>query len=382
MANPFTTPDLQPQRQIRLPPSASSLPSPALKPRAEISLPPLATLDGNARKSSLTPHTQPGCASTLARTREDRWAELNDDIYHAVAEHIPTHHLPSLCCTSRRWREMVESAWPALCERRFPSLPPPLTVPPAVLWPVATRGEEDALIAQFLSAVADLHADWPSALTLTCDEDGINNRLVGLMLRARTLRLPADAALFYLLGLRLDGASPVGMASGDFGPAEGQPYSEDTPREPWRLSMGWEPLTSGEAEDHVTDEQVAGAPPADATQAHTAPSEQASDAAVRAAGSGAAAAPAASASLIELQSLAELGSFWEVCAAATWHRTSTTTPTAALTSAAVGCAGRCKMSTMTLSTTSAGTARLYYRWPTLPRTPWLAHARCSSSIAT
>ena len=60
----------------------------------------------------------------------------------------------------------------------------------------------------------------------------MNNRLVELRAReCGDFRLPVDAALTFLLGLVLEGVSPVGASSGDFGWSDGVPYAEWTPRE-------------------------------------------------------------------------------------------------------------------------------------------------------
>ena len=223
------------------------LPSPALKARASSMLP--------VPKSCFVTG-QSARSKTASRLAPDRWSELSDDVYHLVADHVPTRDLPFLARSSKRWQHMVEAAWPAICARRWPTLRSPLTIPESVLWAVATRGDEDAAIKRFLQVLAELHREWPDAVSVNCDDaGGINNRLCEL--RGKTsLQLPADAALFWLLGASLEGSSPVATTSGDFGPE----YEETTPREPWRVALAWEPL--GMLVDEPAVDAAAGTPQA------------------------------------------------------------------------------------------------------------------------
>ena len=183
----FTTPPLAPDCVSTSALSLHSLPSPALKPRTALLLPPKSfATDGSLVKSKT--------ASRLP----DRWAELSDDVYHLVAEHVPTRHLPALQRTSQRWRTMIESAWEAICTHRFPPLASPLAVPSSVLWAIATRGDEDDAIGAFLRTLGGLQREWPDCVSASCE--GMNNRLAELRGRARSLWMPADVAIFYVMG--------------------------------------------------------------------------------------------------------------------------------------------------------------------------------------
>ena len=303
------------------------LPSPALKARASSLLP--------VPKSSFVTG-QSARSKTVSRLAPDRWSELSDDVYHLVADHVPTRDLPFLARSSKRWQHMVDAAWPAICAKRWPTLRSPLTIPESILWAVATRADEDAAIKRFLRVLAELHREWPDAVSVNCDDaGGINNRLCEL--RGKTsLQLPADAALFWLLGASLEGSSPVATTSGDFGPE----YEETTPREPWRVALAWEPL--GMLDDEPAVDAAAGTPqtgnaqpltPVEAFQeaviqiANTADAAAAVDGAVHegavaedaadqegtesASPRAPARVPAPAPPLYELQSLEMLNEFWE-----------------------------------------------------------------------
>ncbi len=315
----YVTPPLGPE------PSAANarialqpLPSPALKPRATSLLP-------LPKSSFVTDHQGNVRGKTVSRFAPDHWSELSDDIYHCVAESVPTHDLPSLSRTSKRWRRMVEAAWPAICERRWPMPRPPLMIPNAVMWAVATRGDDDERIRTFLRTLTYLQREWPDAFCTNCDHaGGINNRLAEL--RGKTSwRLPADAALFWLLGASLEGSSPCGTTSGDFGPE----YEATTPREPWRVALAWESLASLDSEPPLSLAAAGGAQPqvpvmafqeavlqmanaADAAADVAAPEDTAPQS--EAPGSieaASAPAPAPAVPSYELQSLQMLNEYWE-----------------------------------------------------------------------
>ena len=286
------------------------LPSPAIKPRGAIDE---AVTDG-ARDPR----------GKVASRLPDWWSELDDDVYHAVAEHIRSCDLPHLGRTSHRWRKMVDAAWPAICSRRFPALPPPMELPTTVLWYVATRGDEDDAIRAFLVTLGHLQREWPDAISATCDGSGINNRVLDLQARSTSLRLPADAALLYVLGARIEGFSPVGTATGDFGPA----YHPETPREPWRMTLAWEPLHDAEdawepdAWEHDAWEPLHGSDSGEsgdessATAAAAVMGDEGGGSSAIADDDGAPVQVAASSGsaprLLELQSLTQLQAFWEV----------------------------------------------------------------------
>lgn len=162
---------------------------------------------------------------------------------------------------SHRYDQLLRESWPSLCYRRFSPISPSHCVPPALMWALlAVDRYDEATIARCLSALNALEARWPGAITIS--DEGSNNRMQQMRsLPGGSIRLPADAALFLVLGISLEAASPIANLSGDFG----EKFAEDTPREPWRLALTWPPLNEYAVtvmEDPAADPDAAADPAA------------------------------------------------------------------------------------------------------------------------
>ena len=164
----------------------------------------------------------------------------NDDVCYLILGQIPSRDLTALRQVSRRWVLLVRRAWPSICLRRFPCFSGIGAIHPSFMWQLAVVDQADeARLFACLCTLAKLERAWPGAVSMRCDEHGgINCRLQKLRSLPANMRLPADAALFMLLGVTINGASPIATISGDFGPE----YAAETPREPWRVATMWLPL--------------------------------------------------------------------------------------------------------------------------------------------
>ena len=206
------------------------------------------------RRLPCTPCTSSHVNAPVSRLAlVDPFAERPDDLRDLIIEHLPSVQLPQMMLTCKRWHRAIRHAWPALCEARYPTREPYL-MPAQCLWPLATRtAVDDEVIRGFLTTLSALCCEYPDALSTRCDVDGVNNRLCAML--AREPRMPADAAIFYLLGGSLEASSPVGTTSGDFGPDEGRLYHDETPREPWRVTLCWSPLGRGPFDDDEGEDE-------------------------------------------------------------------------------------------------------------------------------
>ena len=182
--------------------------------------------------------------SRIAVPRFSLFDAVSDDICELILNHLQLKDLRDLRHVNVRWTRLVASAYPRVCRRRF-SRVGDIEIPPAVLWELACMDDvdEDAL-RMCLSALARLETAWPGAVQT--DRDGIRYRLDHLrVLKSRSqysadtqhLSLPADAVLCMVLGVQLEGSSPIGTLTGDFGPD----FDEEAHREPWRLALSWPP---------------------------------------------------------------------------------------------------------------------------------------------
>ena len=158
--------------------------------------------------------------------------------------------MPAFRLVNKRFAAVFDEEWSGICVRRFPGA---VNLPPDYLWALCTSSyASDESVRVILALLNRIHAEWPDALSTHLD--GINNRWCQLCasFRAKTgapgassdevlpagVRLPADAAVLYLLGASFVGASPIGTLSGDFGPE----FDADTERELWRVGLSWPPL--------------------------------------------------------------------------------------------------------------------------------------------
>ena len=167
----------------------------------------------------------------------DQLSTIGDDLIGSILEQLPTKHMPAMRLVSQRYARLVVAAWPNICRHRFPGA---INLPRRILWSLtARRYAEDEAVKSILALLDRIHESWPDALSR--DDAGVERRWFALRTRwaSTWLRLPADAAVFYLLGASLLGASPIGTLSGDFGPD----FDDETEREIWRVGLSWPPLT-------------------------------------------------------------------------------------------------------------------------------------------
>lgn len=184
--------------------------------------------------------------STRHRSRVSVMEDCNQDVLDAILEALPCWSFPSLKLVNKRWAETVRAGWPGLCARRFPHAHMLPFVSQDLIWLVATNAhsattgaeaDADTVIEHFLSVLAQIETTWHGALQVI-DEPMVVERVSRLRELMSIMHLPADAALMYFLGLRLESTSPMGTISGDFGPE----FAHDTPREPWAIGLRWPAL--------------------------------------------------------------------------------------------------------------------------------------------
>ena len=212
----------------------------------------------------------------------------NDDTYQSILMHVEFQDLPNLRLVSSRWAKLVKAVWPAICTEHFP-LPgmtgqrranghedPFWAFTPSLLWAMsAVDGYDRHLIGECIFRLIHLDMSWPGCVKAN---PGANNRLLQLRNLPPRLKLPADVAFFMVLGIEIEAASPIGPISGDFGPE----YAEETPREPWRISLMWPELgedflpyaSSAEVSDAAEAAEAAANVINAAQEAAAAPSQQ------------------------------------------------------------------------------------------------------------
>ena len=172
--------------------------------------------------------------------------------------------MPALRQASKRYAHLIDAAWPLICRSRFCNTAEGgLTLPPHLLWALTASGyAEDEAVQKILALLSRIDTAWPDALSTDaarvdrrwevlrsrwrCSSGSADAATVAAAVDAAAaaaprppLRLPADAAVFYLLGASLLSASPIGTLSGDFGPD----FEPETEREVWRIGLSWPPLT-------------------------------------------------------------------------------------------------------------------------------------------
>ena len=118
-----------------------------------------------------------------------------------------TCSLAALSSTSREWQLRVSREWAQwLCCKRFPHNPLQILIPPSVLWFSAKgHSEDDGRVVSVLEILSRFHDRWPTAWKF--DIGGMESRLARL--KNAALHLPADVTLFFLIGAKISGLSPV-----------------------------------------------------------------------------------------------------------------------------------------------------------------------------
>ena len=174
------------------------------------------SLGGTRRASRLTP------AATILNVPDDVLMESTLDASSIVNL--------QLCCSSldKQTRRAFPVLMPALRAARWLHA----SVAVSILRRCATNESDVAQLVALLRELCWLQAHRSLALSYDVDDE----RLAQLLACPPPIRIPADVALFLALGCSIEGDSPIGTLSGNFGPDF---ETDEDSLHRWRVSLTW-----------------------------------------------------------------------------------------------------------------------------------------------